>query len=170
MWVTLILAPGAGCGSRAASPAEAPPGASTVALRPPVDFEFDSLDDCPVSAQSMRGKPAVIALVTTGSLPAQAQVDFLVAMAKRDADSVNYAVVALEPRENRELVEMYRKSLSVTFPIAMADPKALAGASLFGDASTVPVTVVLDRDGRVAWRAEGRVVKSDELRRALRGL
>jgi hypothetical protein len=51
----------------------------------------------------MRGKPAVIAFVTTGSLPAQAQVDYLVAMARNDGDRVNYAVVALEDRDGREL-------------------------------------------------------------------
>jgi hypothetical protein len=146
------------------------PGASTVPLRAPVDFQFDSLDDRPVDTESTRGKTTVIAFVTTGSLPSQAQVDFLSAMARRDADRVNYAVVALEPRENRELVEIYRKSLALTFPVAMADAKTLAGASAFGDLSVVPVTVVLDREGRIAWRVDGRVVKSDEIRRAMRGL
>ena len=168
--VTLIFAQCVACGSRVAAPADAPPGTSTVAVRPPVDFEFDSLDERPVSAENTRGKPTVMALVTTGSLPAQAQVDFLVAMARRDGDRVNYAVVALEPHENRELVEIYRKSLSVTFPVAMADAKTLTGGGVFGDVSVVPVTIVLDREGRVAWRADGRVVKSDELRRAMRGL
>jgi hypothetical protein len=139
-------------------------------MQPPVDFRFESLDERPVSAESTRGKPTVLALVTTGSLPAQAQVDYLVGMAKNDADRVNYAVVALEPRDNRELVEIYRKSLRVTFPVAMADDKTLAGASPFGDVTVVPVTIVLDRAGRVAWRADGRVVTSDELRRAMRGL
>ncbi len=137
-------------------------------MRPPIEFKFDSLDERPVDAESMRGKTTVMAFVTTGSLPAQAQVDFLAAMAKHDADRVNYAVVALEPRENRELVEIYRKSLALTFPVAMADAQTLAGASAFGDMSVVPVTVVLDREGRIVWRVDGRVVKSDELRRVLR--
>jgi hypothetical protein len=143
---------------------------SSVPLQAAVDFEFESLDDRPVSAESTRGKPTVLVLVTTGSLSAQAQVDYLVGMAKHDADHVNYAVVALEPRENRALVEIYRRSLNVTFPVAMADDKTLAGASPFGDVSIVPVTVILDRAGRVAWRADGRVVKNDELRQAMRGL
>jgi hypothetical protein len=67
-------------------------------------------------------------------------------------------------------VEIYRKSLAVTFPVAMADAKTLSGDSAFGDMSTVPATVILDRGGRVVWRVAGRVVKSDELREALRGL
>jgi thiol-disulfide isomerase/thioredoxin len=135
-----------------------------------VDFSFESLDERPVDSQASRGKPSILAFVTTGSLPAQAQVDFLVAMAKHDADQVNYVVVALEPRENRELVEIYRKALAVAFPVALADASTLAGTSAFGDLSAVPVTVVLDRGGRIVWRSDGRVVKGDELRRAVHGL
>jgi AhpC/TSA family len=165
----LVAALCGACGSSA--PAHGPPpGVSTAPLQAAVDFQFESLDERPVSAESTRGKPTVLVLVTTGSVPAQAQVDYLVGMAKHDADRVNYAVVALEPRENRELVAIYRKSLNVTFPVAMADDRTLAGASPFGDVSIVPVTVILDRTGRVAWRADGRVAKSDELRRAMKGL
>jgi hypothetical protein len=150
--------------------AAAPAGVSNVSLLPAIDFAFDSLDDRPVSSDSTRGKPTVIAFVTTGSLVAQAQVDFLIAMAKNDADRVNYAVVALESRENRELVELYRKALSIPFPVAMADAETIAGAGVFHDVRVVPVTVLLDRSGRVAWRADGRVAKSDEIRIAMRGL
>jgi hypothetical protein len=165
----LVAALCGACGSSA--PAHGPPpGVSSVPLQAAVDFEFESLDQRPVSAESTHGKPTVLVLVTTGSLPAQAQVDYLVGMAKHDADRVNYAVVVLEPRENRELVEIYRKSLNVTFPVAMADDKTLSGVGPFGEVSVVPVTVILDRAGRVAWRADGRVVKNDELRQAMRGL
>lgn len=136
----------------------------------PVAFEFDSLDDCPVSAQATRGKPTVLTFVTTGSLPAQAQVDYLVVMASHDGDLTNYAVVALDPRENRELVELYRKALKVPFPMAMADNLARSGSGPFGDVTAVPVTLVLDRLGRIVTRIDGRVAKSEELRSALKGL
>lgn len=157
-------------GSKGATLAGDRPGVSTGEVRAPIDFSFDSLDDRPVSAEATRGKPTVIAFVNTGSLPAQAQVDFLVVMAKRDADRVNYAVVALEPRENRELVELYRKSLGISFPVALADETTAAGGGAFGDVTAVPVTVILDREGRIVWRVAGRVVKADEMRAALKGI
>jgi hypothetical protein len=162
----------AGCGGSSRSAEAALPGVSTVAGSPALSFEFDSLDDRPVSGEATRGKPTIIAFVTTGSLPAQAQVDFLVAMAQRDADraSANYALVALDPRENRELVELYSKTLHVPFPVAMADDTLRSGAGPFGDVTVVPVTVVLDRAGRVVARIAGRVAKSDELRATLAGL
>ncbi len=159
----------AACGAAPGS-AAAGPGVSTATTSPPLSFEFDSLDDRPVSAEATRGKPTVLAFVTTGSLPAQAQVDFLVAMARNDGGHTNYAIVALDPRENRELVELYGKTLHVPFPVAMADDVLRSGAGPFGDVTAVPVTVVLDRVGRVVARIAGRVAKSEELRASLAGL
>ncbi len=51
---------------------------------PPVDFVFESLDDRPRRSEATRGSPPVLAFVTTSSLSSQAQVDFLVAMARHD--------------------------------------------------------------------------------------
>jgi hypothetical protein len=139
-------------------------------VRSPVDFTFDAVGDPPVTADATRGLPTVISFITTSSLSSQAQADFLVAMAKHDGDRVHYALVVLESQENRELVELYKKALSIPFPVAVADAQTLAGAGAFGNVSAVPVTVLLDRSGRVVFRAEGRVVKSDEMRAAMRGL
>jgi hypothetical protein len=171
----LAFLPVAACAGKA-TPASAPGsggppvGEARLPFTQEVEFSFDSLDDRPLSADSTRGQPTLIAFVTTASLPAQAQVDFLVAMAKHDADRVHYAVVALEHPESRELVEMYRKALAIPFPVAMADAPTLAGAGPFGDVRGVPVTVLLDRSGRVVWRVAGRVAKSAEVRAAMRGL
>jgi hypothetical protein len=143
---------------------------STTSLSAPVDFAFESLDERAVTSTSTRGKPTVLAFITTSSLSSQAEVDFLVAMAKRDGERVHYAVVALEGAENREIVALYQKALAIPFPVALADVRTVAGGSAFGDVSAVPVTVLLDGAGRVAWRIDGRVVKSDELRREIHSL
>jgi hypothetical protein len=159
-----------GCGGARSAARPDPPGVSEAPTRLPVDFDFDAVDDTPVTAEAMRGLPTVISFITTSSLSSQAQADFLVAMAKHDGDHVHYALVVLEPQENRTLVELYKKALSIPFPVALADSQTVAGASAFGDVSAVPVTVLLDRAGRVVLRIEGRVVKSDEMRAAMRGL
>lgn len=170
----VIIALASACASTPSPPADAAPvGTSSIALHPVVDFAFESLDGRPVSSAATRGKLTVIAFVTTGSLMAQAQVDFLVAMAKNDGDRVNYAVVALEAPENRELVGLYEKTLTIPFPVALADAATMAGSTgggPFGDVTAVPVTVLLDRAGRVVLRAEARVAKSSEIRAAMRGL
>lgn len=168
----LLLVTSAGC--RTKEP-EAPVGVSTkpgAAAAPtgPASFEFDSLDERPVSSLSTQGKPTVVAIVTTGDIVCQAQVDFLVAMAKNDGVKVNYVLVALHPRRELVLVETYRKTLGVTFPTALADPGPTSGPSgPFGEISAVPTMVVLDRSGRIVWKHTG-LAKSEELRAHMHGL
>ena len=133
-------------------------------------FRFDSLDDRPVDSSALRGKPTVLIFESTGSLKGQAQVNYLVAMAKHDADKVNYVLVALEPQQNRQLVEEYRRFLGATFACAMADDEVLQGAGPFGDVRSESTTIILDRRGRVVFKVESRVAKADELRSELAGL
>jgi hypothetical protein len=153
-------------------PAMGPVGTSHVDAKDPegaVSFTYDSLDARPVSSFALRGKPTVMAFVTTYDLGCQAQVNYLVAMAKNDGDKTNYALVALEKREERELVEVYRTNLGVTFPVALADEPTIAGSGPLGDVHKIPTVVVLDRSSRIAWKKTG-LAKSDEIRAALRGL
>ena len=170
LFAGVVLAACTGGGPKAA---DAPVGASTVAGPAldgrPVQFAYDSLDERPVTSDAMRGRPSVIAFVTTWDLSSQAEIDFLVPMAKNDAGHVSYAMVALQEREDRELVELYAQKLGVAFPVALADKATIAGGGPFGDVHAVPTVVVLDREGRIAWEHVG-LAKGNEIRTALRSL
>lgn len=161
-----------GCGPKA--PAGPPvgvsdkPGASAPTHRP-VPFAFDSIDERPVASAATRGKPTVLAFVTTGDIVCQAQVDYLVAMEKTDRDKVNYLLVALHPRREIVLVDAYVRTLKVEFPVGLTDAAALASSGPFGEIRAVPTVVVLDRLGRIAWKHTG-LAKPDELRAHMRGL
>jgi hypothetical protein len=132
-------------------------------------YVFDSLDDRAVSSEANVGKPTVIVFVTTGDIVGQAQVSYLVHMSKNDRDRVNYAVVALHPRKEIVLVEAYRHTLGVEFPVALGDGTATNAAGPFGEIPAVPTTVILDRSGRLVWKHTG-LAKNDELRGHMRGL
>jgi cytochrome oxidase Cu insertion factor (SCO1/SenC/PrrC family) len=132
-------------------------------------YEFDSLDQRPVSSAAFRGKPSVIVFVTTGDLVGQAQVDYLVRMAQNDGARVNYAMVALHPRKEAVLVDAYRQTLNVDFPVALAGAGATGPTGPFGDISAVPTLVLLDREGRIMWKHTG-LAKNDEIRGHMRGL
>jgi hypothetical protein len=166
-----VTSAGVGCVSR---PAGDPVGSSRIEspgeprAGARVEFAYDALDARPVSASAMRGKPTVIAFVTTYDLGSQAQVNYLVAMAKHDADKVNYALVALEKREERELVEVYKTNLGVTFPVALADETTITGGGPLGDVHRIPTVVIFDREGRLVWKKVG-LATSDEIRVAMRG-
>ena len=126
----------------------------------PQTWAYESLDARAVSAEGTRGKPTVLAFVTTDNLGSQAQVNFLVAMAKHDADRVNYALVAMHTRKDREIVELYRSTLAVTFPVALADDASISGGGPF-PIEAVPTVVVLDREGKLVWRTTGLAKPAD---------
>jgi hypothetical protein len=165
-----VTAASAACGPKAPEPLIGVSDRPGPALSDkPVTFGFDSLDDRPVTSEVMRGKPTVIALVTTGDILGQAQVDYLVAMAKNDGDKVNYALVALHPRKEIVLVEAYVSTLKVEFPVALGDASAMTSSGPFGEIPAVPTVIVLDREGRIVWKHTG-LAKSDELRGHMRGV
>lgn len=165
--VATLLLTSVACGG--ATKSEPIPGVSAQPdSRAPIEFEFDSLDNRPVNSASTRGAPTVIAFTTTWDLMSQAQVDFLVKMAKNDGDSVHYTLVALQEPKDRELVEVYAQKLGVEFPVALADTATIAGGGPFGDVHNVPTVVVLDKEGRLVWLHPG-VAKSAEIRAAMHG-
>jgi hypothetical protein len=160
----LLIAPGC-----SPAPAEPAPGVSdgTPTLGKNVSFSFDSLDERPVSSEAARGRIAVIAFIATWDLSSQAEVNYLVAMSKHDEASVYYALVALDDPKNRELVEAYKKTLAVTFPVAMADQETVAGRGSIPGVNQLPTIVVLDRTGRVTFQRSG-LVKPEEIRPHMR--
>ena len=175
---SLVLAGLLACASGACGPktgAGPPVGVSTKgdAPSPPSDkavrYAFDPLDEREVSSEAMRGKPTVIVFVSTGDLIGQAQVSYLVHMAKNDGDRVNYAMVALHPRKEIVLVDAYKRTLGVEFPVALGDSSATNAAGPFGEIPAVPTTIVLDRDGHIRWKHTG-LAKSEELRSHMHGL
>ena len=154
--------------------AASPPGTTThTSLQGPVTYSYDSLDNRAVSSKAMRGRPTVLAFVTSYDLESQAQVDYLATMARHDADHINYAFVALERPESRELVEAFRSFVQSKFGVsltaAMADAETIAGGGPFGDVHVVPTVVILDRDGKVRWQRTG-LVKADDIRAGMHAL
>lgn len=144
-------------------------GAAVVPVGKTPLFVFDSLDERPVSSDSIRGKPAVLCFVTTGDVVSQAQVSYLVHMAHNDGDRVSYAMIALHPRKEAVLVEAYKDTLGVEFPVALAGPEVTTEGGPFGEIPAVPTVVILDRFGRIAWKHTG-LAKNEELRGHMHGL
>lgn len=165
-----LAALGLGCASKPAGP---PVGISSHhdGSLAPIDkatvYEFDSLDSRPVSSVAFRGKPSVLVFVTTGDLVGQAQVSYLVHMAANDGARVNYAMVALHPRRESVLVDAYRQTLGVDFPVALAEGAAAGPGGPFGEIPAVPTVVLLDREGRIVWKHTG-LAKNEEIRGHMR--
>jgi hypothetical protein len=120
-------------------------------------------------AESLRGAPAILIFITTYDLASQAEARFLLGVYRRHRGAVRAAAIVLEPNENRPLVQAFRDTLKLSYPVAIGDAALVAGEGPFGDVHSVPSVVLLDAEGRIAWKHAG-LVKDEELEQALRGL
>ncbi|HEU5076670.1 MAG TPA: TlpA family protein disulfide reductase [Polyangiaceae bacterium] len=125
----------------------------------PVVFSFGTTEGELFGSATTRGRSTGVLFVTTFDLASQAQARFLNEIYKAHEPRPHVAAVVLEPPNHRVLAEAFRTSLGLDYPVALANPSTLAGGGPFGDILGVPTLVVLDRDGRVAFRSTGAVPK-----------
>lgn len=132
-------------------------------LSPPVALALPALDGGELELTSLRGELVVLHAFTTWSVAAQLDVEQLAA-ADRAAD-VTVVGVALDP-DGRTLVAPWRAAGGVRYLVVLADDRVRQGTSPLGKLPEVPITFVLDRDGRIVHRVD-RQLAPGELERLL---
>lgn len=144
----------------AATPArsEAPP----VERGEPVDFAFGTIDGAAVTSETTRDRVTVLLFVTTYDLPSQAAARRLAEVVRTHAPRFNAAAVVIEAPENAVLAEVFRSSLGLPYPVALADSVELRASPQFATIDRVPIVVVLDREGRLVLQRFG-LFESTEL-------
>jgi hypothetical protein len=125
-----------------------------------IQFEFTTIDDKPLSTETLAGRISVIGFIATYDARSQGQARFLEDLLRRHKPRLNVAVLVLEPAENKPLVEAFTSSLGLSYPVAFADAATIAGTGPFTGLHHVPSVVILDRQGREAWRYFGIVEAS----------
>lgn len=148
-WV-LLAAVAVGCGSSATEPvtAERHPGRA-------IDFAFGALDGSVFTGENTRGRVTALLFVTTFDLPSQVAARRLSDAARTHVPKFNAVGVVLEAAENAVLVDVFRKSLGLVYPVAIADSVELRASPTFADVAQVPTLVLLDRAGRERHRHTG---------------
>jgi hypothetical protein len=134
----------------------------------PAEFAFGVLDGSVVTHESTRGRVTALLFVTTFDLPSQAAARRLAEVQRRHVPRFNAAAIAIESAENATLVGVFRESLALPYPVAIADQVELRASPAFGDIDRVPTLILLDRDGRPRHRHSG-LFEADALEAWLRG-
>jgi hypothetical protein len=147
--LVVALALAVACGGGGGTGRPAAPGATSGG--PAIALTLPALDGGEISVASYRGKVVVLHVFTTWSLAAQAEVEAL--SAADAAEDVVVVGIALDA-EGRMLVAPWRSGAGVRYLVALADPATVAGQGPLGALPAVPITIVLDRAGRVAARAD----------------
>jgi hypothetical protein len=132
----------------------------------PVEFLYGTPSGETLSSANTRGRVTVLLFVTTFDLPSQLMAKRLDVVARRHRPRVNAGAIALEPPNDAPLVEVFRSSLGLGYPVGLTNGTLLDEKGPFGTIDQVPVLVVLDSRGVEVARAEG-VVSEAELDAAL---
>jgi cytochrome c biogenesis protein CcmG/thiol:disulfide interchange protein DsbE len=103
-----------------------------------------------VTVESLRGKPAVVNFWASWCEPCREEAPHLQRFHERNRERV--ALVGVSYTDNAAGARRFIERYGWTFP-NLSDPEGLAGAEY--DLVGLPVTVVLDSEGRVARRLSG---------------
>lgn len=134
----------------AASPSGRPHGA-------PVEFVYGTPSGETLSSAGTRGRVTAILFVTTFDLASQLMAKRLDAVVREHKPRANAGAVALEAPNDAPLVDVFKTSLGLSYPVALANTTGFDVPSPFGRVDQVPVLVVLDRRGREVERGQGLV-------------
>ncbi|HTN86460.1 MAG TPA: TlpA disulfide reductase family protein [Sorangium sp.] len=167
----LLLAIGcAGSGDAVREPVAGPPAAAASPARgPALTFSYETLDGRELSTASLAGRLSVIGFVATYDVASQAEARFLAGLFRDHTPRINAALLVLEASENRPLVEAFVAALKLPYPVALADAPTIAGEGPFAGLHHVPSVVILDADGREAFRHVGLITQEalDEVLRRI---
>jgi cytochrome c biogenesis protein CcmG/thiol:disulfide interchange protein DsbE len=103
-----------------------------------------------VTVESLRGKPAIVNFWASWCEPCREEAPHIRRFHERNRGRVN--VVGVSYTDNAPGARRFIERYGWTFP-NLSDPEGLAGAEY--DLVGLPVTVVLDSDGRIAQRLSG---------------
>jgi hypothetical protein len=145
-----------------------PQHAQPVARRgTPVQFAYGTPQGEVLSSDTTRGRVTMLLFVTTFDLPSQLMAKRVEVVVRRHRPRANAGAIALEAPNQAPLVDVFKTSLGLSYPVALTNTTRVDEKGPFGAIDQVPVLVVLDSRGVEVARAEG-IVSEDELDQALR--
>jgi hypothetical protein len=124
-------------------------------------YAFGTTNGDEMSAEGMRGRVTVLVFVTTFDLASQVAAKRVNQVLHAHRPRINAGAVVLEAAKYATLAEVFRGSLDLSYPVAIADLATVQQTSTFGEVRSVPLVVVLDRTGREALRWAGAFSASE---------
>ena len=127
------------------------PGNSTFAPAP--DVQFEALDGKPVRLSSLRGRVVLLNFWATWCLPCRAEIPEFNAL-QHDLESKGLLVVgvSVSPVDTSESIRSFQKDIKQDYTVLRGAEEI---GSKFGNGPGLPVTYVIDREGRIRQKFIG---------------
>ncbi len=154
-----------GCGA-SGEPSRAPASTGPRSGARPTSFAFVSTQGDTFSSRTTEGRATAVLFVTTYDLASQVEAKRLEEVVYYQRPPANAGAVVLESEEYAVLVDAFRTSLGLSYPVCLADEATRSGEGPFGKVDKIPTLVVLDRSGVEIWRREG-LASRGEIQKAL---
>jgi thiol-disulfide isomerase/thioredoxin len=115
----------------------------------PLHFTLKDVNGIDVKLESFRGKVILVNFWATWCGPCKVEIPDLVALQKEYVDDV--VVLGIEIDGSAELVKPFATEFKMNYPVLLAAGRQDV-QDAFGPLYGIPVTVFVDRDGRIAKR------------------
>lgn len=136
---------------KVSGPAPATAGNSSFAPAP--DVEFEALDGKSVRLSSLRGRVVLLNFWATWCLPCRAEIPEFNAL-QRDLESKGLSVVgvSVSPVDTSESIRSFQKDIKQDYTVLRGAEEI---GSKFGNGPGLPVTYIIDREGRIRQKFIG---------------
>jgi peroxiredoxin len=127
------------------------PGNSTFAPAP--DVQFEALDGKPIRLSSLHGRVVLLNFWATWCLPCRSEIPEFNAL-QRDLESKGLTVVgvSVSPVDTSDSIRSFQKDIKQDYTV-LRGPEEIG--SKFGNGPGLPVTYIIDREGRIRQKFIG---------------
>jgi peroxiredoxin len=115
-------------------------------------FSLRDLSGRPLALADYRGKVVVLDFWATWCIPCRQEVPHFIALQKKHG-SKGLAVIGISLDDEEKPVRSFYTEFGMTYPVAMGNA---AMAEQYGGILGLPVTFVIDRQGRIRFRHDGQ--------------
>lgn len=133
----------------------------------PADLRFVLLDGRTPTLAELRGRPALIAFWATSCAPCVEEVPDLIALYRQFAPQGLELIAVAMPFDSPLHVQTFVKEKQLPYPVALDVDGAVVRA--FDGVSFIPAAVLMDPDGRIVYRQQGKL-DIDRARRLIASL